>query len=249
MKVYIITEDQLNASITALRYVAHNEAGHSQGEGTFAKEETAEWHTADELERIKASVVPTPRVYTELADVRAFHEKFAVPMATEPSFLDVEAADFRQRFMQEELDEFKEAVDQGDMLLAGDALVDLVYVVLGTALMMGLPWSAMWNEVQRANMAKERASSAGQSKRGSALDVVKPAGWTPPDHSQFIGQGPWPTFRASSSKGVRVRITGSSDKGGITIEREGSSVFDVLLSCAEELNGGVKSLSITAQEA
>jgi len=39
----------------------------------------------------------------------------------------------------------------------------------------------LWNEVQRANMSKVRASSESQSKRGSSLDVIKPEGWRGPD--------------------------------------------------------------------
>jgi len=47
---------------------------------------------------------------------------------------------------------------------------------------MGLPWQVLWNEVQRANMTKQRASSDGSdSKRRTSLDVVKPPGWQPPD--------------------------------------------------------------------
>jgi predicted HAD superfamily Cof-like phosphohydrolase len=132
----------------------------------------------------------------EQQDVRTFQWKFDVPMAPEPAFLDPQAEQFRIKFMQEELDEFKEACAEGDMLKAADALVDLAYVLHGTALMMGLvgSWTRLWNEVQRANMAKERATSADQSKRGSTLDVIKPAGWAPPNHSIVLGRGPWPEF-------------------------------------------------------
>lgn len=151
-----------------------------------------------------------PRAFTERADVLAFHQKFGVPMAAEPSFLGPEAFDFRLKFMQEELDEFRDSHAAGDMPGAADALVDLAYVLHGTALMMGLPWPMLWDEVQRANMAKVRATSADQSKRGTALDIVKPAGWTAPDHraalphSRAVLGGPvigqcWPTFDPTGS--------------------------------------------------
>lgn len=139
--------------------------------------------------------------FVELADVQAFHLKFKVPEPSEPSLLNKEAFDFRTKFLQEELDEFVRDHANGDMLKAADALVDLVYVALGTVVMMGLApcWSSLWNAVQRANMAKVRATGASQSKRGSALDVVKPAGWTPPDHSLVLGSGPWPTFEPAEA--------------------------------------------------
>lgn len=133
--------------------------------------------------------------FAELLDVNDFQRRFKVPMATEASFLAPEHQAFRVKFMQEELDEFVTAVAAGDMHGAADALVDLEYVLKGTVLMMGLAlkWPELWDEVQRANMAKERATSAAQSKRGSSLDVIKPEGWKPPDHTAALGTGPWPT--------------------------------------------------------
>jgi predicted HAD superfamily Cof-like phosphohydrolase len=138
---------------------------------------------------------------TNFDDVEAFHIKFGVPLAGAPSFLDREANEFRVKFMQEELDEFREDYANGDMLKAADALVDLVYVAMGTASMMGLPWQQLWDEVQRANMSKVRASGAddARSVRKSALDVVKPEGWKGPDHRAALGDGAnWPTFYAST---------------------------------------------------
>ena len=64
-----------------------------------------------------------------------------------------------------------------------DALVDLVYVALGTAYLHGFgpqKFNEAWRRVHEKNMEKIRAPSADHSKRGSAFDVIKPAGWTPP---------------------------------------------------------------------
>lgn len=47
-------------------------------------------------------------------------------------------------------------------------------------------WDEMWNDVQRANMSKERALSKDQSKRGSTYDIIKPAGWIPPRTEELI---------------------------------------------------------------
>lgn len=43
-----------------------------------------------------------------------------------------------------------------------------------------------WDRVHAANMAKERATSADQSKHGSAQDIIKPEGWTAPDHRDLF---------------------------------------------------------------
>jgi len=139
---------------------------------------------------IQEAMVSTNRDHL---DVALFHHKFKVPVASDPSFLGPKTFEFRFRFMHEELAEFHLAHSKGDMEGAADALIDLAYVIHGTAHMMGLPWPALWEEVQRANMSKVRATSPDQSKRGSALDVIKPEGWEPPNHSRILGEGPWST--------------------------------------------------------
>lgn len=122
----------------------------------------------------------------ERQSVLNFQIKFDIPMSPAPAFLDQAATEFRTKFMEEELVEFKDACAQQDLAKAADALVDLVYVVHGTALMMGLPWERLWSEVQRANMTKERATSVDQTKRKSTLDVIKPPGWLAPCHQATL---------------------------------------------------------------
>lgn len=115
-------------------------------------------------------------------DVCAFHEKFGLmPKGTIPKVLDSNTAKFRIMFLEEELNEYKKAVQENDLEGQADALIDLVYVAMGTAVLQQLPWQQLWNEVQRANMTKVRADDESQSKRGSNLDVIKPAGWVGPD--------------------------------------------------------------------
>lgn len=119
-------------------------------------------------------------------DILDFHRRFEVPIRDKPGFLSEADMLFRVRCLNEELDELCEAIRNKDLIETGDALVDLVYFALGTAAMMGLPFQKMWNEVHECNMKKVRATSADQSKRGSALDVVKPTGWEGPNHARFF---------------------------------------------------------------
>lgn len=119
--------------------------------------------------------------WTNFDEVWFFHDKFDLPRPETPQLLDDDTFFYRDEFLREELNEFHEAHQHGDLAGAADALVDLVYVALGTAVMMGLPWAELWDEVQRANMAKVRARDVSESKRDSPLDVVKPEGWVPPD--------------------------------------------------------------------
>jgi predicted HAD superfamily Cof-like phosphohydrolase len=120
--------------------------------------------------------------------VQQFHERFELPTGEHDVLMDnVEMQDFRLKFLQEELDELREALERGNRVGAFDALLDLVYVAHGTALMMGVSpeqWHAGMTVVQQCNMSKVRVKSADESKRGSAFDVKKPEGW----------QGPEPTL-------------------------------------------------------
>jgi predicted HAD superfamily Cof-like phosphohydrolase len=126
---------------------------------------------------------------TNFQDVVEFNTKFGVPHAERPSYLDSKTMLFRLNFMKEELQEFETAANADNMHEMADALVDLVYVALGTAHMMGLPWEKLWDEVQRSNMSKVRATSADQSKRGSTLDVIKPEDWQVPNHWAALDEG------------------------------------------------------------
>ncbi len=67
-----------------------------------------------------------------------------------------------------------------------DALVDLMYVLLGTSYLQGFDLKEAWNRVHAANMTKIRTERADDSKRGSVYDVVKPEGFRPPDLSDLV---------------------------------------------------------------
>lgn len=119
-------------------------------------------------------------------DIHEFHAKYKLPPVNEPGVLSPEVLEFRVKFMQEELDEYKEAMEKGDAEKALDALVDLTYVVLGTAYLQRFPFLQAWRRVHEANMTKVRAENRSDSKRGSTFDVVKPAHWKPPIHKDLV---------------------------------------------------------------
>lgn len=115
-------------------------------------------------------------------DVKEFHQKFGLIWADTPGHLTTRKLVERIEFMSEELDEFIDAAHKQDLAQQADALVDLVYVALGTAVQLGLPWQALWDDVQAANMRKIR----GMTKRGHQVDVSKPPGWVGPQTEQIL---------------------------------------------------------------
>lgn len=132
-------------------------------------------------------------------DIKAFHEKFGVDYQGKPRFLEWDLAQFREKFIREEFDEYLLAIndfrDKDDpsphecercLADALDSLVDLVYVTLGAAYLHGFNFEEAWRRVHAANMAKVRAASAEESKRNSTHDVIKPPGWKAPDHTDLV---------------------------------------------------------------
>jgi len=117
-----------------------------------------------------------------LESIKAFHEKFDLQPLEEPGFLQRNFMAYRIDFLREEIDELHIACMDDDLEKAFDALIDFVYVALGTAYLMRLPYQKGWDRVHEANMRKVRADGPNdpRSKRNSTFDVVKPAGWIPP---------------------------------------------------------------------
>lgn len=108
-------------------------------------------------------------------DVREFHRKILAqdaPMT--PTVLPPRLRNDRINFMWEELIEFENAHNIVDQT---DAMLDLVYVALGTLYLMGIDADTVWKFVQDANMQKVR----GITKRGMEYDAVKPPGWVAPE--------------------------------------------------------------------
>lgn len=150
------------------------------------------------IERLSAEA---PRL---MEDIREFHEKFGLEYKGKPRSLPPELSDFRLKFMREEFEEYDDATfiikneltqlnrDQDVGIITInleqqlDALVDLVYVALGTAYLHGFDFNEAWRRVHAANMRKVRTLSADESKRGSIFDVIKPKGWTPPSHVDLV---------------------------------------------------------------
>ena len=111
-------------------------------------------------------------------DVADFHEKILEDFAPkEPTLVSSLYCIERARFLAEEFVEFSSATNDGDIVSVADALADLVYVALGTAYRMGIPFNDVWHAVHSANMRKV----AGQTKRGNKVDAMKPVGWVGPE--------------------------------------------------------------------
>jgi predicted HAD superfamily Cof-like phosphohydrolase len=60
----------------------------------------------------------------------------------------------RRNLIREEFEEFLEAEEHNDKVAVADALVDMIYVIVGTALEYKIPLEEVFDEIQRSNMTK-----------------------------------------------------------------------------------------------
>lgn len=150
----------------------------------------------------------TNQEFTPLTDIARFHEKFGleqnntkVIVSTEPEpeeallfeswikhnhgKMTIEEWELRHVRLADEADEYAEAVEAEDDEETLDALVDIIYIALGTAYRRGWDFAEAWKRVHTANMEKQRGNST-NSKYGSGFDIIKPQGWSGPDHSDLV---------------------------------------------------------------
>ncbi|MYH02676.1 MAG: hypothetical protein F4142_08900 [Nitrospira sp. SB0675_bin_23] len=86
--------------------------------------------------------------------VREFHREFDIHVAESPSVPEPKIMVLRERLIQEEFDELKEAMKAGTLPAIAKELADLLYVVYGTAVSYGIDKAPVFREVQRSNMSK-----------------------------------------------------------------------------------------------
>ena len=121
-------------------------------------------------------------------DIYDMHEKFGVQrwVTEQIQFGNKEKLQeflkFRLRFLQEELGEMAVACDEKKPEEVVDALIDLCVVAIGTLDAFGIDANEAWNEVHSANMAKEPGVKESRPNPLGLPDLIKPEGWTGPDH-------------------------------------------------------------------
>ena len=127
----------------------------------------------------------------QLDQVLGFHKDFGCHIEVEPiASPSRDVTDVRARLIQGELDEYREAVADGDLVAVADALSDLMYVLLGTYIAHGLHTQAeaLSDEVHRSNMSK--LDENGRPVLREDGKILKPDCWSPPNLASVLQTGP-----------------------------------------------------------
>lgn len=96
--------------------------------------------------------------------------------------------DFREKFQKEEYTEFSKATTEFDAEEIVDGLIDTLVVAIGTLDLFNVDIDKAWDRVHAANMAKERGVKKERPNPLGMPDLMKPEGWTAPNHSDNHGR-------------------------------------------------------------
>lgn len=117
-------------------------------------------------------------------DVAKFLKKMKIETNSKPTLLTDENVKMRYRHLMEESEELLTAHNDQDLEGCVDALIDVAYVALGTAKMMGLStkqWEKCFNRVHSANMLKYPGDVTDHK-----VGVKKPVGWKSPTFGDIL---------------------------------------------------------------
>ena len=92
--------------------------------------------------------------------------------------------ELRISLVNEELEEFKEAIKSNDLKEVADALTDILYVTYGAGHAFGINLDKCFEEVQKSNMSK--LSEDGKPIYNEAGKVMKGPKYFKPDLNKFL---------------------------------------------------------------
>ena len=101
--------------------------------------------------------------------VERFHRLFDIVVQQTPGLVEEQTRVLRERLIQEEFEELKDAMGQKDLVAIAKELADLLSVVYGTAVSYGIDMGPVFSDVHRSNM-----STVGGYKRDDGKWVKPP---------------------------------------------------------------------------
>ena len=116
--------------------------------------------------------------------VKKFMQTFGQQIKEKAEFPNEKITKLRYELIEEELQEFKEAIDKKDIKEVADALTDILYVTYGAGHAFGINLDKCFDEVQNSNMSKLDVN--GKPIYNDAGKVMKGPNYFKPDLSKFI---------------------------------------------------------------
>lgn len=122
----------------------------------------------------------------QINQVKEFHNAFNIPVVVYPQMPSAQRCQLRHAILQEEVDELNHAANNRDIVAAADAIIDCLYVLIGTAHEFGLAniIELCFNEVHKSNMSKLAAD--GKPILRNDGKVLKGENYRKPDLSSIV---------------------------------------------------------------
>ena len=121
---------------------------------------------------------------TNFEKVGLFMTTFGQEVKTKPDLSSEKINNLRISLINEELEEFKQAIKNNDLKEAVDALTDILYVTYGAGHAFGVNLDKCFDEVQKSNMSK--LGKDGKPIYNDDGKVMKGPNYFKPDLSKFI---------------------------------------------------------------
>lgn len=85
---------------------------------------------------------------------------------------DAEYSMFRNALLLEEVSELFMAINRRNIIEIADGLADVIYIVIGTCLILNIPIGPVLEEVHRSNMTKDKGAVKGKSYERPNIEKV-----------------------------------------------------------------------------
>ena len=121
---------------------------------------------------------------TNFEKVGLFMRTFGQEVKITSSLSSEKINNLRISLINEELEEFKEAIRNNDLKEAADALTDILYVTYGAGHAFGINLDKCFDEVQRSNMSK--LGEDGKPIYNEFGKVMKGPKYFKPDLTKFL---------------------------------------------------------------
>lgn len=117
--------------------------------------------------------------------VEKFNQAFNLPIRIKPTLISDDEAKLQYKLLYEEVMEYYAACQNSDLVEVADALGDILYVLIGTAIRHGLQdkLEKIFNEIHRSNMTK---LDNGKPLYNAEGKVVKSQSYQRPDIKSII---------------------------------------------------------------
>ncbi len=121
---------------------------------------------------------------TNFEKVGLFMTTFGQEVKKKPSLSTDKINNLRSNLIEEELNEFKEAISKKDLKEVADALTDILYVTYGAGHAFGINLDDCFEEVQKSNMSK--LGNNGKPIYNEHGKVMKGPNYFKPDLNKFL---------------------------------------------------------------